>query len=257
MPICHCRSSLATCSGARPHALSRPSLSAAAQGRWGTNSECSIKEKEHCYSLAITSTERLGAVAADDNEVADVYDWANGARYNQEQWVSWPHASGDEKNGWVESGITEGNDRNCCIAYPFAATETQTKLYHERLAEGPVESGSGYYNYTLIQDTEQNGVYEVYWSAATNKAEWDQVAEYGGGRPLYIQEIEAGLEIASEDNPYHSGRDEVAVTNAGPWYEWPEAKWFANAGICMNNNREDRNTGDIEWDAGHDECLER
>jgi hypothetical protein len=194
-------------------------------------------------------------VAGDDNEVAIVYDWENYARYNQEQWVSWPSAEGNEKNGWVEAGITEGNHINCCTAYPFVATETQTGLYHERIAEGPVESGSGYYNYTLIQDTEKNGVYHVYWSAATNTAQWFEVAQYGGGRPVYIQEDEAGLEAATEINPYHAGRDYVWTTQGGAWSLWSEAEWYASPGICMNNNRENRSTGNIEWDPGHNECL--
>jgi hypothetical protein len=235
-------------------------LATTAEAKWGTYSECGIKSKpvnEHCYSLAVTLTHKLGSIAADDNEVANVADWQNGAFYDQEQWVSWPNAGGNEKTGWVEAGITEGEGRTCCVAYPFVATETQTGAYHEREAEGPVESGSGAYNYTLIQDTEQNGVYHVYWSAATNTANWFEVAQYGGGRPVYIEKVEGGLEVASEDNPYHAGRDEVALTNGGSWSAWPEAQWFANAGICMNNNRENSSTGNIEWDPGHNECLER
>jgi hypothetical protein len=231
--------------------------SAAAQAKWGPSNNCGIKSapvNEHCYALAYRGTKTLASIAADDNEVAIVYDWASGGFYDQEQWASWPGAPGNEKNGWVESGITEGNYINCCTAYPFYASETQTGSYHEVIATGPVASGSGEYNYTLIFDPEYNGVYHVYWSAATNTAQWFEVAQFGGGRPVDIEENEGGLEAATEDNPYHAGRQEVAVSNGGAWYPWSGASWYKSPGTCIGHNREQTAEGNIEWDPGHNEC---
>lgn len=133
-----------------------------ALAKWGPYNNCGIRTYEHCYALSERPTHTLGAIAAEDNEVAIVWDWESGGFYDQEQWASWPGANYPEDIGWVEAGITEGGYVNCCTAYPFYATETQEGHYHEYETTGPVESGSGDYNYDLIQDTEQNGVYHVY-----------------------------------------------------------------------------------------------
>jgi hypothetical protein len=138
----------------------------------GPQSNCGISEKplKHCYGIARHKAHWLGSIAAEDNEVAVVYNWQyEDAFYDQEQWVSWPNASYPQNIGWVEAGITEGNFLDCCTAYPFAATLTQKSEYHELLGQGPVASGSGQYNYDMIYDAEANGLYRVYWSAATNR----------------------------------------------------------------------------------------
>lgn len=222
-----------------------------AYGSWGPEG-CS--RSRHCYALAIRSTHTLASIAEDDNETADVYDWEEGGFLDQEQWVSWPGAKYPEDVGWVESGITEGGYVNCCIAYPFAATMTQNEVYHELEASGPVESGSGKYNYTMIYDSEVNGVYHVYWSGETNTPKWFEVARYGGGRPAYIEHEEAGLEAATNVNPYHAGRHQVAVSNGGEWYPWSGAYWEWESAICVAANRESKAEGNIEWDPGHSEC---
>lgn len=228
-----------------------------ADAKWGPTNSCGIKSSpvnEHCYALATRSTHTLADIAADDNENAVVYDWENGGFYDQEQWVSWPGAKYPEDVGWVETGITEGDYVNCCVAYPFYATVTQKGVYHEYETPGPVASGSGEYNYTMIYDSERNGAYHVYWSAATNTANFYEVARYGGGRPENIEYEEAGLEVATEINPLHAGRHEVAVSNGGAWYPWSGAKWFHNRGVCIGHNRENTAEGNIEWDPGHNEC---
>ncbi len=153
-----------------------------AYAKWGPTKNCGIKsgpKNEHCYAIAYRSTKTLADIAADDNETAIVYDWENWAFYDQEQWVSWPNAKSPENVGWVEAGITEGNHIDCCTAYPFYATVTQTGAYHETVAPGPVESGSGKYNYTLIYDSESNGAYHVYWSSETGHPYWFEVARFG------------------------------------------------------------------------------
>lgn len=154
-------------------------------------------------------------------------------------------------------GITEGwreTTGDCCTAYPFYATMTQEGHYHQGFAPGPVASGSGEYNFTLIFDGELNGVYKVYWSSATNTANWFEVARFGGGRPVYLEYQEGGLEVASEDNPYHAGRDEVAASNGSTWYPWTGAFWEHNPGVCIGHNRESSAAGNIEWTPGHNEC---
>jgi len=188
--------------------------SAPALAKWGPYNNCGINE--HCYAVTERHTHTLGAIAAEDNEVAIVWDWEHGGFYDQEQWASWPEAPYPEDEGWVEAGITEGGYVNCCTAYPFYATETQEGHYHEYETTGPVESGSGDYNYDLIQDTEQNGVIHVYWSGATNTADWFEVARYGGGRPVYIEHNEGGLEAATEDTPSKASRSAPPPTAARP-----------------------------------------
>lgn len=227
-----------------------------AYAKWGPKANCGTKASpnEHCYALAERSTNTLADIAADDNETAIVYDWATGGFYDQEQWVSWPYAKSPENVGWVEAGITEGNYIDCCTAYPFYATVTQTGAYHETVAPGPVESGSGKYNFTMIFDSESNGAYHVYWSGETGHADWFEVARFGGGRPVKIEYEEAGLEAATEINPYHAGRHEVAVSNGGTWYPWSGAGRYHSPGVCIGTNRENGAEGNIEWTPGHNEC---
>jgi hypothetical protein len=231
-------------------------LAGTAQAKWGPTGSCGIRTAEHCYATSERSTSVLASIDAADNETAIVSDWQNGAFYDQEQWVTWPNAPYPQNRGWVEAGITEGNYIDCCTAYPFYATETQTGAYHEHLASGPVASGSGQYNFNLIYDTTHNGVYHVYWSSATNTANWFEVAQYGGGRPGVIQYQEAGLEVATETNPYHAGRQEVAAGGPNPpeWSAWTGAKWSHDRGICIGSNRELGAAGNIEWTPGHNEC---
>jgi hypothetical protein len=227
-------------------------LPGAADAAWGPTLKCSMSK--HCYGISGRPTNYVASIAAEDNEVANVGDWYNNAFYDQEQWVSWPNATYPQNVGWVEAGISEGNRRDCCTAYPFYASENQKGEYHEFLAEGPVASGSGQYNYDLIYDAEKNGVYHVYWSAATNTANWFEVARYGGGRPILIGEQEGGLEVSSEVNPYHAGRQEVAASNGGEWFPWTGVGWLKDPGVCIGANRENGAAGNIEWTPGHNEC---
>src|SRR6202043_1719943 len=107
-----------------------------AQAKWGPTLKCGIKDEpnEHCYAVAEHYTGVLASIAAEDNEVAIVYDWENGAFYDQEQWVSWPNAPYPQDVGWVEDGITEGERMDCCTAHPFVATWTQKNEYHQYVA---------------------------------------------------------------------------------------------------------------------------
>jgi hypothetical protein len=228
------------------------SSASGAQARWGPAENCSLAT--HCYAFSYRSGGYYDSIAAEDNEVAVDADWESGSFYDQEEWVSWPSAPSPQNHGWVEAGISEGNGRDCCTAFPFYATLTQKYEYHEVLAPGPVTSGSGQYNYVEIFDTEHNGVYHVFWSGATNTTNWFEVARFGGGRPTLIGEVQGGLEVASNVNPYHAGRQEVALTNGGEWVPWSGAAWYKDRGVCIGSNRELGAAGDIEWTPGHNEC---
>lgn len=227
-----------------------------AEAKWGPTNNCGIRDEplEHCYALSMRNTGVLASIAAEDNENAVVYDWEYGGFYDQEQWVSWPKASYPQNVGWVEDGITEGEYMDCCTAHPFVATLTQKNLYHQIVAPGPVASGSGEYNFDMIFDAEKNGAYHMYWSTATNTANWIEAARYGGGRPVNIERQEGGLEVASEDNPLHAGRQMVAASNGGEWWPWTGATTFKDKGVCIGANRENGAAGNIEWTPGHNEC---
>ncbi len=176
-------------------------------------------------------------------------DWANGGFVTNEQWVSF---TGLE--GWIENGQIIGRDNDCCTAHPFYAEETTGHVFHIYITPGPVASGSGQYNYDMIYDAEHNGAYHLYWSSATNTANFFEVARYGGGWPAFITYQEAGMEAASESAPYHAGRQEVAAYNGGEWLPWTGAVKYHDPGVCIGNNRELSAAGDIEWTPGHNEC---
>jgi hypothetical protein len=225
-----------------------------AQAKWGPKNNCGIRStpNEHCYAVSKRPTGVYASIAAEDNENAHVYDWGNGGFIDNEQWVSF-YNQGVE--GWIEDGITIGNDRDCCTAYPFIAEDTPKIKggYYEYIAPGPVASGSGEYNYDLIFDAEHNGVYRVYWSTATNTWNWTEVTRFSGW-PVWISEEEGGMEAASEDAPLHAGRQEVAASNGGEWWPWGGATWYHSPGVCIGSNRELPAAGNIEWTPGHNEC---
>lgn len=223
---------------------------ASALAAWGPTGECTL-HGAHCYAIAYRAAHVYGSIAAEDNEVANVSDWANLAFIDNEQWASFP---GTGVYGWVEAGITIGNGKDCCTAYPFYASTSPQHVYKEYIGAGPVASGSGQYNYDMIYDSEHNGAFHVYWSAATNTANFFEVARYGGGFPVFITEQQAGLEDAQDNVPYHAGRQEVAIYNGGEWLPWTGALRYHDRGVCIGTNRELGAAGDIEWTPGHNEC---
>jgi hypothetical protein len=225
---------------------------APADARWGPYENCS--KATHCYAQSERTTRVYDSIAAEDNETAIVYDWGNGGFYTNEQWVSFENQGAQYANTWIENGQIIGAYNDCCTAFPFYAEETPAHQFHIYITPGPVASGSGQYNYDLIADPEHNGAYHLYWSSATNTAGWFEVARYGGGWPAWITEQTAGLEVSSDDNPYHAGRQYVAASDGGEWSPWSGANWYHDPGICIGHNRENPAPGNIEWTPGHNEC---
>jgi hypothetical protein len=231
-------------------------IPAAAQAKWGPSSNCGIKSNpvdEHCYAIAVrTGVAKYASIAAEDNEVASVTDWEGGGFITNEQWIGF----GSITSTWIENGIIMGNYRDCCTAYPFYAWENSSEGFQKYETTGPVESGSGKYNFDMLYDETVNGHWKAYWSAATNKAEWFSVKEWTGW-PYWYTEQEAGMEAASEYAPYHAGRDEVAAANKAPsefWGPWTGATYENDPGVCIGHNRESGAAGNIEWTPGHNSC---
>jgi hypothetical protein len=120
---------------------------------------------------------------------------------------------------------------------------------------GPVASGADEYNYDMIFDADQNGVYHMYCSGATNSADWFEVAAYGGGRPVWIEEQQGGFEGDTEYAPYQLGRQEVAAADGWEgWTPWEGDYWENNPGVCIGPNPESGAAGNIDWNPGHNQC---
>ncbi len=214
-----------------------------AQARWGPGAACSIVDSpvnEHCYALAERSANDLGSILFADEESADVYDWNTGAFTSQEQWIAFP-----PKSGWIEMGQLEGYGINCCTVHPFFAEETPEHQWHIRIAEG---SGTNVYAHYLIYDTEQNGIWRMYWG------EWTEMEGYGGWGTIRFGEQEAGTEVGTETRPIDNGRDEVArwLNGSSPWYPWNGSRYstIVSGAFCRHLNQGLPAEGNIEWKVG-------
>jgi len=214
-----------------------------AQARWGPNAKCAIKAEpvnEHCYTLSERTANDLGSIVFADTESADVYDWASGAFASEEQWIAFP-----QKAGWIEMGQLEGSGIDCCTVHPFFAEMTQQGVWHERIAEG---SGLNTYAHYLIYDTEQNGIWRMYWG------EWTEEERYGGWGTVRFGEQEAGTEVGAETRPIDNGRDEVArwLNGSTPWYPWNGATYqtVPPGAFCRHLNQGLPAEGNIEWKVG-------
>jgi hypothetical protein len=214
-----------------------------AQAHWGPSSKCGIKSEpvnEHCYALAERAANDLGSIVFADSESAEIYDWYNYGFATQEQWISFAG-----KSGWIEMGQLEGYGNDCCTVHPFFAEETPSGEFHIRVAEG---SGHNVYAHYLVYDTEQNGIWRMYWG------EWSEQERYGGWGTIRFQEQEAGTEAASESRPVDNGRDEVArwYNGSSPWYPWNGATYstIPSGAFCRHLNQGLPSEGNIEWKVG-------
>jgi hypothetical protein len=230
-----------------------------AQAHWGPSNNCGIvaneTTNEHCYAVAKRKeVAKYASIAAEDNEVASVTDWASYGFVTNEQWIGF----GNIGKEWIENGIIMGNARDCCTAYPFYAWKKPGEAFQKYVTTGPVESGSGKYNYDMLYDETVDGHWKMFWSGATNKVEWFAVQTVTGFAKNWYTQQEAGMEAGSEYAPYHAGRDEVAASNKGfetsTWLPWTGATTKHNPGVCIGTNRENGAAGNIEWTPGHNEC---
>jgi hypothetical protein len=232
-----------------------------AEAKWGPSNNCGIAANEtideHCYAIAqrLSGIEKYASIAAEDNEVASITDWASGGLITNEEWIGF----GNITHEWIEDGQIMGNYRDSGTAYPFYAWKKPGEAFQKYETTGPVESGSGKYNYFMIYDEKVAGEWRAYWSGATNKVEWFAASPaLDGFAHDWYTEQEAGMEAGTEYSPYHAGRDEVAASNTpytgSSWLAWTGATKFSDPGVCINTNRELTAAGNIEWTPGHNEC---
>jgi hypothetical protein len=235
-------------------------MPAVAQAKWGPSNNCgtyvneSDTVNEHCYALSIrTGQAKYASIAAEDNESASITDWASGGFITNEQWVSFGKSA-----EWLENGIIMGASRDCCTAYPFFAWKKPGEAFQKYETTGPVESGSGKYNYDMIYDEKVDGHWKFFWSGATNEPKWFAVETVSGFAKNWYSAQEAGMEASTEYAPTHAGREGVAATNKGfeltSYLPWTGASKVSDPGVCINTNRENGAAGNIEWTPGHNEC---
>jgi hypothetical protein len=215
---------------------------AAAHGNWGPGANCGIRStpNEHCYAVSWRGANDLGSIDFANAQSVNIPGWESGAFATQEQWITFAG-----KTGWIEMGQLEGYAMDCCKVRPFFAEETPSKQWHIRIAEG---SGTNVYAHYLIYDTEQNGIWRLYWG------DWIEEERYGGWGTIRFQEQEAGTEAATDTRPVDTGRDEVArwANGSNPWYPWNNAGYstVVTGAFCQHRNSDNQAEGNIEWRVG-------
>jgi hypothetical protein len=230
-------------------ALAIPSTASA---NWGPYANCN--QGNHCYGLTERAAGNLSIIDDQNNLYTTVSDGGvyGGPFVTNEEWASehlGPYA-------WVEVGQLMGwND--CCTAYPFYAIQDKSGWFFVELAPGPVASGAGQYNYSMIWDAYHNGCWYAYWSGATNT--WNPFpVGMNCGKGVYITEQEDGMEASDNTEPSHRGRDGVMAsegrTSGNPpseWFLWTGAQYNHDPGICVGPNPELGNPppvgGNHEW----------
>ncbi|HTA15014.1 MAG TPA: hypothetical protein VK781_09170 [Solirubrobacteraceae bacterium] len=175
-------------------------------------------ESSHCYALAEwhmagCSTECIdGGVADITSQSANVPGWEKGAFVTNEMWAS---TNGE---GWVETGQVAGNGMDCCSEHRFFAAESTNNLNYYEYDQPDSVPINQYHSY-VIQDLSHNGAWGIYWGY--ENTEWTLAHEYGGFWP-HIDELEAGMEGATNSQPTNEGDQELAGVWGSPegWHPW-------------------------------------
>jgi hypothetical protein len=221
---------------------------APAGANWGSNGECS--ENKHCYGLAYrNNASKYADIDYVDTTLSDVPEWARGAFVSNETWISWEDQG---IPGWIETGSIMGSlageEYN---PHQFFAEEQKGRF---QIHVDPIPVPQSAYVHYMLDDNERNGAWRIFWGGAGSCGEgWCEVGRYGGGWPATLNEQEAGVEVASNSEPYNQGRDEVAASNnglGGPpyWEPWTGAGYLTTtAAILIEHNSELPSAGNIAW----------
>jgi hypothetical protein len=214
-------------------------MAGSAQARWASGT-CSATT--HCYATShLYGPSELTGVVANKPLVSYVGEWENGSFKSEELWLEF-----STKPGWIETGIIAGEGYDCCVARRFYAQESPGGrfIYYE----SPEGAPAGVNTYSIIQDDGKNGVWNVWWGCGPGVYNcWNKVASFGGGLPVYANELEAGLEVSSNIEPEAAGADEVARGNPS-WLPWTGAGYFVNE-LAFNwfINPASPGPGNIQW----------
>ena len=215
-------------------------IPASAQARWASGT-CSAAS--HCYATShLYGPSELTGVVANKPLVSNVPEWPSGAFKSEELWLEF-----SSKPGWIETGIIAGEGYDCCYTRRFYAQESPGGNF--TYYESPEVAPGGVNTYSVIQDDGRNGVWNVWWGCGPGVYNcWNKAARFGGGLPVYANELEAGLEVSSNTEPEAAGADEVARGNLNGWLPWTGAGYFVNE-LAFNwfINPADPAAGNIQW----------
>ena len=163
----------------------------------------------------------------------EVPEWYDGYFVDDEMWVSF-----QSSGGWLEigqtAGYSEAGETNCCTLHPFIAHAVYTG------SKGEIH---GYEEYTWIAvDAEPTNLYKVEDAADNgNWCEyiWNSVVDChskSGYWSTYSDELEAGIEAASNIKPYNGGSQEVdAVAREGSHRAWTGSETSAVGELVDEN----------------------
>jgi hypothetical protein len=252
---CH-RGSLAKC--ALLGLLLALVLAAPAWASWG-NGHCELGEGRHCYSITAwrmhdpPESVKGGLAFITTNDIT-VPEFANGSFVDDEMWVSF-----QSSGGWLEIGQTAGNggvtpgQGDCCTLHPFIA-------HAEWCCNGKGEP-VGYEEYLWwTVHAEPRNLYKIEDPAANGY--WcEYIWENGvdchskpGHWPAYADDLEAGIEAASNSRPYNGGSQEVAaVARDGSHRSWTGSQTHAieerdpSGVMCETPNWSSNYPGNADW----------
>lgn len=215
----------------------------AARASWGGGA-CTLEQ--HCYSVTRwvmndPPESVKGGVAFITTNQMDVPEWANGSFVDNEIWVIF-----QSSGGWIETGQTSGNGDDCCTLHAFVAHALNYDLkgYEEYIYTGFADSPTSKF---YIEDRGANGDWCTYWAE-------DNVLVYclDGEYPAYADELEAGIEAASNSRPVNEGSQEVAgVFRNGTWHPWQGSQTVAygetDPEMCITPNYRSNSPGNAIW----------
>jgi hypothetical protein len=203
---------------------------------------CSVKEEQHCYSVAVWemhgAEEVRGAYSEIETYYAKVPNWGN-EFIDNELWVIFPSAT------WVEGGVTAGYETGGPENLRYFWAHSLKGAYSEYIyPEGPpYNAWAGFY----IWEPNTQGQWCV-------KFPWDGSPDFCyNGYPGSSRELNEGLEFATttssgaDDNGRAIGYDQHMEDN---WfYGWNSAFGARNLPLCIVMPAPGYTTGSIAFSA--------
>ena len=240
-------------------------FTASAQAAWGPKNFCyhsRANEEHHCYAVSIYegNQEGVAAMAYINTEGINVPGWESGDQITNELWVAFP---GYEN--YIETGQIAG-PYGCCALHPFWAI---TRGGNQFEITSPSEVGGGTLNRYEIADvnwygggsSEEEHVPAYKKGLGTWKIIWwpwfaeKPVVEKTSGWPWFFSELNAGMEAATNSQPYNFGEDRVEQIRNFPGKivnfredVWQESYGFTSPGQCVAGNPNyPTDQGGITW----------
>jgi hypothetical protein len=202
-----------------------------ANARWGQE-RCSLVT--HCYAVTAWAMKDppesvKGAEDIPTTTSMNVPEYYNQATVSNEMWVSFANNQG----GWLEVGQLAGRAvGNCCTLHPFIAHALREDGYgYEEYIWWNVNAEAR--NIYKIEDPAANGswcqyIWSINWGCHSHPGYW----------ATYADDLEAGIEAASDSRPYNGGSQEVdAVAHDGSHRAWTGSQTSATGELKDSNGR--------------------